>query len=41
MYKKYKNENLKEILYNSKGKVVIRGAGTLGKLAINALYSLT
>ena len=40
MYKKYKNENLKEILYNSKGKVVIRGAGTLGKLAINALYSL-
>ena len=39
MYKKYKNENLKEILYNSKGKVVIRGAG-ISKLAINALYSL-
>ena len=40
MYIKYKNESLKEILNKSNGKIVIRGAGTLGKLVINALYSL-
>ena len=40
MFIKYNNSNLKKILIKNDGKVVIRGAGTLGKLAINALNNL-
>ena len=40
MFIKYNNNNLKEILTKNEGKVVIRGAGTLGKLAINAFNNL-
>tara|TARA_B100000768_G_C11275691_1_gene375826 strand:- start:523 stop:1833 length:1311 start_codon:yes stop_codon:yes gene_type:complete len=40
MFIEYNNNNLKEILTQNKGKVIIRGAGTLGKIAINALYKL-
>ena len=40
MFIEYNNNNLKEILAQNKGKVIIRGAGTLGKIAINALYKL-
>jgi len=37
----YKINNLKEILQKRSSKVVLRGAGTLGKLALNALYKLS
>ena len=37
----YKIDNLKEILQKRSSKVVLRGAGTLGKLALNALYKLS
>ena len=40
MFIKYNNKNLKNLLDQNEGKVVIRGAGTLGKLAINALHKL-
>jgi organic radical activating enzyme len=40
MFIDYNNNSLKEILTQNKGKVIIRGAGTLGKIAINALYKL-
>lgn len=40
MFIKYSYLNLKKTLLENQGKVVIRGAGTLGKLAINALHKL-
>ena len=40
MFIDYKFNNLKQVLELSKGKVVLRGAGVLGKLAINALHKL-
>ena len=40
MFIDYKFNNLKQVFESNKGKVVLRGAGVLGKLAINALYEL-
>ena len=40
MFIKYNNKNLKNRLDQNERKVVIRGAGTLGKLTINALHKL-
>ena len=40
MFIDYNNNNLKEFLTKNEGEVIIRGAGTLGKLAVNALHKL-
>ncbi len=40
MLKKYNLTNLKKVLNYNNNKVVLRGAGSLGKLAINALQKL-
>ena len=40
MFIDYNNKNLKEFLTKNEGEVIIRGAGTLGKLAVNALHKL-